>query len=197
MAAKRARIRAAASRLTVERGYDGFTMDDLAERVGVSRRTLFNVVPDKESAVLGLEPDFRSGQEGAVFRAGGPSGRLAADLLTMFESVMARLSGTDPESASRTATDHLLYTEVLAADPKALAMARARVTRHTQDVADLIAAREGWAADDLRARTLAVSLGSLIGVAFEESARRGGTTPVTTVFREAVDAFVEATADRG
>ena len=46
-------IQEAAATLVIERGYDGFTMDELAERVGVSRRTLFNHVPDKASAVLG------------------------------------------------------------------------------------------------------------------------------------------------
>lgn len=193
---KRARIRSEASRLTVERGFDGFTMDDLAERVGVSRRTLFNVVPDKESTVLGLAPDFKTGAEACLFRAGGPSGRLAPDLIEMFEAVMARLSGTDSAAATQTVADHLLYTEVLAADPKVLAMANARARQHTQEIAELIVEREGWPAEDLRARTLAVSLGSLIGVAFDEAARRGGSTAVTEIFREVIDSFVAATADR-
>lgn len=193
MTEKRARIRCEASRLTVERGYDGFTMDDLADRVGVSRRTLFNVVPDKESAVLGLAPDFTAGEEGSRFRDGGPNGDLVPDLITMFEAVMTRLSGADAASASQTATDHLLYTEALAADPKVLAMANARAARHTQEVAELIATREGWPAEDLRARALAASLGALVRVAFDEVARRGGTTAVAEVFHETVAAFAAAT----
>ena len=190
---RRARVRCEAARLTVERGYDGFTMDDLAERVGVSRRTLFNVVPDKESAVLGLEPDFTTSDEGALFRDCGPTGDLVPDLLAMFEAVMSRLSGADAEAATQTAADHLLYTGALAADPKVLAMAHARATRHTQEVAELIASRERWPADDLRARSLAAAVGSLVGVSFDVVARRGGTTPVAEVFRETVDAFVAAT----
>lgn len=195
MTEKRARIRCEASRLTVERGYDGFTMDDLAERVGMSRRTLFNLVPDKESAVLGLEPDFGASEEGSVFRERGPRGDLVPDLLAMFETAMARLSGSDAAAASQTAADHLLYTEALAADPKVLAMAHARAGRHTQEVAELIATREGWAGDDLRARSLSAALGALIRVAFDEVARRGGSTPIAEVFRETVAAFVTATGD--
>ena len=34
-----------ARELTDRHGLDGFTMDDLAEAAGVSRRTLFNYVP--------------------------------------------------------------------------------------------------------------------------------------------------------
>ena len=192
---KRARIRCEASRLTVERGYDGFTMDDLAGRVGVSRRTLFNVVPDKESAVLGLEPDFDASEEGSRFRDGGPDGDLVPDRLAMFEAAMMRLSGDDAASASQTATDHLLYTEALAADPKVLAMAHARAARHTREVAELIATREGWAPDDLRARTLAAAVGALVRVSFDEVARREGSTPVAEVFRETVRAFATVTRD--
>ena len=192
---KRNRIRAEAARLTVERGYDGFTMDDLAERVGVSRRTLFNTVPDKESAVLGMVPDFTAGEEMGAFRAGGPSGRLVPDLLTMFETVMERLSGDDTDSGSRTAANHIHFTQAISADPKVLAMANARARRHEDDVTALIAAREGWDRDDLRAHALAATIGTLARVAFEETARRGGSAPLVRVFRETVDAFVAATQD--
>ena len=50
------RITLTAQRLTDERGLDGFTMDDLAEAVDVSRRTLFNYFPGKVDAVLGPDP---------------------------------------------------------------------------------------------------------------------------------------------
>jgi AcrR family transcriptional regulator len=192
---KRNRIRAEAARLTVEHGYDGFTMDDLAERVGVSRRTLFNTVPDKESAVLGMEPDFSGGEESAVFRAGGPEGRLVPDLLTMFEAVMLRLSGTDTDSGSRTAANHIHFTDAISADPKVLSMANGRARRHEEDVTALIAAREGWDPHDLRAHALAATIGTLVRVAFEETARRCGSAPLVQVFRETVDAFVDATKE--
>jgi AcrR family transcriptional regulator len=193
---KRTRIRSEAARLTVERGYDGFTMDDLAERVGVSRRTLFNVVPDKESAVLGIEPDFRAGAEAVAFRAGLPGESLVQDLLTMLERVMTRLSGSDAESGSTAASDHRHFTEAIAADPKVLAMANARARRHEDDIAALVATREGWPEGDLRARALAASVGALVRVSFAEVARRGGADPIGEVFRETVAAFVEATRDR-
>lgn len=52
-AATAARIVRSARRLADQHGVDGFTLDDLAEAAGVSRRTLFNYFPTKYDAVLG------------------------------------------------------------------------------------------------------------------------------------------------
>ncbi|CAN5287276.1 hypothetical protein BH09ACT1_BH09ACT1_10110 [soil metagenome] len=55
---KRRRIRgeltSAARRFTAERGLSGFTVQELSDMVGISRRTFFNYFPSKEDAVLGL-----------------------------------------------------------------------------------------------------------------------------------------------
>src|SRR4051812_27494618 len=47
-AATRERLLASASALFAEHGYDTVTMDDIAERAGVSRATAFNYVARKE-----------------------------------------------------------------------------------------------------------------------------------------------------
>jgi AcrR family transcriptional regulator len=50
------RISVCAQQLTEQHGLEGFTMEELAEAAGVSRRTLFNYYPSKIDAVLGASP---------------------------------------------------------------------------------------------------------------------------------------------
>src|SRR4051812_12690148 len=52
------RISVCAQQLTEQHGLEGFTMEELAESAGVSRRTLFNYYPSKIDAVLGASPEL-------------------------------------------------------------------------------------------------------------------------------------------
>ena len=72
-------IRVAALNLVIEAGYGGFTMEELAQKVGVSRRTLFNYIKDKESAVLGPEFSEELEHQFQNFAAGLPTGSLRED----------------------------------------------------------------------------------------------------------------------
>ena len=78
---RRSAIITAAQRLAVDCGYAGFTVEDLARAVGVSRRTLFNHVSSKEEAVLGMLPVLTD-EQAATLRPGGPTGHLACLLYT-------------------------------------------------------------------------------------------------------------------
>lgn len=90
---RRPAIIAAAQRLAVSCGYSGFTFDDLAQAVGVSRRTLFNHVSSKEEAVLGVLPEITDEQV-ETLSSGGPTGHLVDDLLVTIVDSLNGESGT-------------------------------------------------------------------------------------------------------
>lgn len=75
--------------LTAELGFNGFTIEQACERVGISRRTFFNYFPSKLDAVFGQDSDEIP--EGAIerFMAARPEGltgispTLLADLVAL------------------------------------------------------------------------------------------------------------------
>lgn len=83
------RISRCAQDLAICHGFDGFTLDELAEKAGVSRRTLFNYFPGKEAAVLDGPGALDEG-ELDVFLAGGPEGHLLCDLGHLVTSIYTR-----------------------------------------------------------------------------------------------------------
>ncbi|GAA2343803.1 TetR family transcriptional regulator [Dactylosporangium salmoneum] len=70
--ATRQALALAALRLTVERGYDGVLVEDIAAEVGVSPRTFNNYFSSKAEAICALAVD-RARRAGAALRARPPS----------------------------------------------------------------------------------------------------------------------------
>jgi AcrR family transcriptional regulator len=135
-----------AQRLTDERGLDGFTMDELAEQVGVSRRTLFNYVPGKIDAVLG--PDVCDGPDPfAAFRAGGPTGELMADMRDAGETVL-RSEEKDFENIA-------VLHRLLRSDARLMKALHERLEGVAELLSEAIVEREGSDFDPYHARVLA------------------------------------------
>ena len=139
------RISRCAQRLTVERGLDGYTMEDLAEAAEVSRRTLFNYYPSKMDAVLGPVPDLGT-EDTATFTSGGPHGDLFADLGEL-AAVLLDDHAVDRESVR-------LGHELCTRDPRVLGASMERFELVTQDFVELVLAREGSEFGVDRARLL-------------------------------------------
>ncbi|AXE39013.1 TetR/AcrR family transcriptional regulator [Acidipropionibacterium virtanenii] len=53
----REEIHRAALEMVLDDGLENVTVDQIAERVGISQRTFFNYFPNKEAAIIGLRPD--------------------------------------------------------------------------------------------------------------------------------------------
>lgn len=164
------RITRCAQELAQDRGLDGFTMDELAEQAGVSRRTLYGYFPGKVDAVLG---PFSAPPPAAVevFRAGGPHGDLVEDLA---ELVRALLATEEVEVG-----DLARLRALMAATPKLLAAMHERFTRLSEEIVAAVADREGPGFDRRRARVAVAVLIAVFDVAFEEllDARGGRLLP--------------------
>lgn len=172
-----------AQEFTDERGLDGFTMDELAECAGVSRRTLFNYVPGKLDAVLGVghEPDPELFTE---FISGGPTGELVPDIRTLISSVL------DSKDAGPEVIDR--RRRLIASDPRIHQAARDRFVRITEHIAGVISAREGAGFEPAKARILATITLGLFDLALDAFTADPGTTLAQhfgAAFDTAVDIF--------
>lgn len=147
---RRATIVAAAQRLSVSCGYSGFTFDDLAQAVGVSRRTLFNHVSSKEEAVLGGLPQLTP-EQAETLRSGGPTGDLFDDLLsTVLECVQS--SGEDLGDLQR-------LHDVIERNPELFVRVKAHVENLTERIVAQVTVREDVDAEQARmALTLVAGL---------------------------------------
>jgi AcrR family transcriptional regulator len=146
------RITACALRLTLDRGLDGFTMDDLAESAEVSRRTLFNYFPGKVDAVLGAVPDLPPAAL-ATFHTGGPHGKLLDDLGELAKALVG-VKEPDRETLR-------LSHQVLTTNPRLLVAVHERFEQITEQFVVLITDREGA---DFRPRRAQLALRILVGI---------------------------------
>lgn len=171
------RINVSAQSLAIERGYDGFTLDDLAAAVGVSRRTLFNHVSGKEEAVVGVRPDFDP-QLVARFREGGPTGNLFDDLLALIVELL------DREDANR--EDAGRFHRLLETNPSLTPRVHRELERVCGDAMTMAGDRPGEH-DPLRARVVVVLLGALVAHAMNEFVRADDDSSLVDHLRRAAD----------
>ena len=154
------RLEWCALELTRDKGFDGWTMDDLAAAAEVSRRTVFNYFDGKADLVLGPIHET-SPETAAAFVAGGPSGRLFDDLVH-FASAALQEKGADLELVR-------LRRDVMRSDARVIAIAHARFEVITEDAIDLVLQREGKEYGVTRARLLVQLLITIVDSVLDRS----------------------------
>lgn len=154
------RLEWCALELTRDKGFDGWTMDDLATAAEVSRRTVFNYFDGKADLVLGPIHET-SADTAAAFVAGGPSGRLFDDLVH-FASEALQEKGADLELVR-------LRRDVMRSDARVIAIAHARFEVITEDAVDLILQREGKEYGATRARLIVQLLITIVDSVLDRS----------------------------
>ncbi|WP_158296585.1 TetR/AcrR family transcriptional regulator [Nocardioides albidus] len=169
------RLQECGLRLTSERGFDGWTIDDLAASADVSRRTVFNYFEGKADVVLGpgIEVDPAKVEE---FVAGGPTGGLFDDLIVLAHDVI------------RERTDEQLITsmrEAIVKDSRLLALVHERLETAATGLVECVRQREG---DDFPAQQARLLL-KLLLTFFDHALDRTADDPGRT-FTEHFDATV-------
>ncbi|WP_422391496.1 TetR family transcriptional regulator [Arthrobacter sp. N1] len=171
--------------LTLENGLTGFTVDQLCERVGISRRTFFNYFPAKEDAVLGHSEDGRP--EEALLESFLASGG-AEPPVPLLEALTLLFSDFgDRMAISR--EEYRTLSAVLQREPQLLARMFARAEAKAQLLTDVIVEREGLPADHPMPRVATFVLGGLARRSLDEFFAEGNTHTYATVFRRNIDAL--------
>lgn len=128
------RLRRRALELTRDKGFDGWTMDDLAASAEVSRRTVFNYFDSKLDVVLG--PDHEPPAEALeAFVAKRPTGDLVDDMAALATEVIQE---------KQTELDLVMLARaVILTEPHLVALVHERFEAKMTDLVDLIIQREG------------------------------------------------------
>jgi AcrR family transcriptional regulator len=184
-----ARLTTLARRLTAERGLSGFTVEEVCDEAGVSRRTFFNYFASKEDALFGRSAHVDTADlEEAFVAAGDPrdpalSPTLLDDLAELCLERWARLD-TDGTSMQDM---HAAFRR----EPGLLVRAlEAAMEDEAKDVL-LVERREGLPAGDLRASVVVQTMGSLGRASAREFLVPGNADPVQLILRRRLDALRE------
>ena len=140
-AATRSAITAVARSLTAERGLNGYTVEQVCEESGISRRTFFNYFHSKEDAVIGAFSDelpedaIEDFNRGPVQNEDSISSTLLAALYQLTLTIMER------SAISRSEVHQLIAA--IKAEPQLLGRMTLEGEARERQFAELIAHREG------------------------------------------------------
>lgn len=175
-AATRAAISETALQLTAQLGFSQWTVEQLCEQVGISRRTFFNYFPTKEDALVGHRDDDIPDDLAEAFLAG--TGSLLDDLVELACALMDRIT-LAPEELGQLA-------QAITSDPSLFVRLAGTAQEREDSMAELIAAREGYPIPDSRAAAASLLFARLSHRAAEIHLRDGAP------YRETLTDFVAA-----
>jgi AcrR family transcriptional regulator len=172
-----------ARRATAAGGLNGFTVDQLCDEAGVSRRTFFNYFASKEDAVLGIPLHTDRDETDEFFvamRPRTPAGAVSATLLTDYAALtVARWAALEFDRSSA--------EELMAAAEREPRLVAHMLDRHRADEARdvlLVARREGLEDGDARAVAAVAIVGHLARLAVPASLDPVHPRPFAEVLEE-------------
>lgn len=168
----------AARRLTVERGFAGFTVEQLCTEAGVSRRTFFNYFESKENAVFGVTAvDPR--QEALERAFVGADGDLLDDFLRLTVDRFALLNPLDDAPA---------MFAVIEQEPRLLKAAFEQLAKNERRDMDLILERTGDSEGAaLQAEVMVHAVGALVRLSMDQLLHHQSTEPFGDLIARRLD----------
>jgi AcrR family transcriptional regulator len=167
----------AALELFVERGYDETTLAEIAEKAGVSTRTIFAYFPGKEDILFCTVQTMRGALAEALAERSEGMDALAA----LREFILA-------SAHQKTELDHKLG-QVIARDPTLASHKRARMAELQEVLAAAIADDLGVGPNDLRPQVAAASLTAAFEVLERQDSERT-TAPTADEIAAAIDPII-------
>jgi AcrR family transcriptional regulator len=180
-AATRSALVDAARALCAERGFSHWTVEELCQEVGISRRTFFNYFPTKEAAFLGQAEEGIPADLAERFVARGSqpaAGRLSPGLVDDMADLVCTLVEASP--LTRTGLDQMMAA--IERDPKVLALMRHAIERRDTALRELLAQREGIGPEDPRAQIATAVLSAIAHRTLAEFFRPDNTRTYREVF---------------
>ena len=144
--ATRTAITSAARALTSEKGLNGYTVEEVCEAAGISRRTFFNYFPTKEDAIIGHADDDVPADVIDEFVAGGadsPAGDISPTLFRDLVRLSLRLA--EDMTASEEETRQLIA--VVKKEPQLILRIIGVTEQREAQFARDVARREGVSPD--------------------------------------------------
>jgi AcrR family transcriptional regulator len=134
-------IRDAAVRLSLERGFDKVTIEEICVEAGISTRTFFNYFPNKESAIA-YGPSDLSADLAEDFVASGPASYriVLAELITLAAHHLRDMPPMREQAAG--------MLELAKTSPAVLAAFLAELERFQNQLTDIVARRQAMRPDD-------------------------------------------------
>jgi len=199
--ALRRRMVVEARRATVEHGLHGFTIEQLCETVGVSRRTFFNHFASKDDAVLGIELDAND----EMLRAYAEGDAVPTDLDPLGSIVALAIEQMHLVGIDR--ADEALVRQVFDREPVMVAKFLSATDVQLAALTRAVRQRFGWDDDDRRAQLVAEAAAALLKVtasAYFDDAYDEATAPAfdalltenLRLLRAAITPGPHASADR-
>ncbi|WP_142130669.1 TetR/AcrR family transcriptional regulator [Arthrobacter sp. SLBN-83] len=145
-AATRAAITSTARALTAERGLNGYTVEEVCEAAGISRRTFFNYFPTKEDAIIGHADDDVPADAVEEFVAGG-AGSPAGDISPTLFRDLVRLSLRLAEDMAASEEETRQLIGVVRKEPQLILRIIGVTEQREAQFARDVARREGVAPD--------------------------------------------------